>query len=92
MYKMKDIFSLFLAISVITVSGVGLYIYNNKTDMFSDDDSSSQNEKHSENEDIYENQYNDIEHYEEIPKTRKQKNKINTKKNKKTNGVTKRKY
>ena len=88
---MKDTLSMFLAISVLAIGGTGLYMYRNKNDDSSEDDSSYQNERHLENEDVYENQFNSDENYEEKPKTRRQKNKVNTKKNKKTTG-TKRRY
>ena len=88
---MKDSLSLFLAISVLAIGGAGLFIYKNKNDEYSEDDSSYQNEKQIDNEDLYENQLNDDENYEEKTKSRRKKNKINTKKNKKTTG-TKRRY
>jgi hypothetical protein len=88
---MKDTLSMFLAISVLAIGGTGLYMYRNKNDDSSEDDSSYQNERQLENEEVYENQFNSDENYEEKPKTRRQKNKVNTKKNKKTTG-TKRRY
>jgi hypothetical protein len=88
---MKEALSMFLAISVLAIGGTGLYMYRNKNDDSSEDDSSYQNERQLENEDVYENQFNSDENYEEKPKTRRLKNKVNTKKNKKTSG-TKRRY
>jgi hypothetical protein len=88
---MKEALSMFLAISVLAIGGTGLYMYRNKNDDSSEDDSSYQNERQLENEEVYENQFNSDENYEEKPKTRRQKNKVNTKKNKKTSG-TKRRY
>jgi hypothetical protein len=83
---MKDLFSAFLAISILTVGGLGLYMYNNSDDTSSDNDEPyNQTKNYNENED-----YND-EIFEETPRVKKQKNKANTKRNKKTDG-TKRRY
>jgi hypothetical protein len=83
---MKDLFSAFLAISVLSVGGLGLYIYNNRDATSSDNDESyDKSENYNENE-----EYND-EIFEEKPRVKKQKNKANTKRNKKTDG-TKRRY
>ena len=83
---MKDIISTFLAISILTVGGLGLYMYNNKDEHNSSDDESYTN---AENESDKQNDIDEI--FQENLKTRKQKNKITTKKNKKMD-KTKRRY
>jgi hypothetical protein len=83
---MKDIISTFLVISILSVGGLGLYMYNNK-----DDHNSSDDETYADIDNEY-NKQNDVdEFFEENLKNRKQKNKIITKKNKKTD-KTKRRY
>lgn len=83
---MKDIISTFLAISILTVGGLGLYMYNNK-----DEHNSSEDESYT-NFDNESDKQNDIdENVQENLKIRKQKNKITTKKNKKMD-KTKRRY
>jgi hypothetical protein len=84
---MKETILACLAITVISIGGLGLYVYNNKPDTSSDED----NKKY--NETFFYNETNDDRNDEVLEdkfKIKKQ-NKVNTKRNKK-NGGTKRRY
>jgi hypothetical protein len=82
---MKDLISAFLAISVLSVGVLGMYMYSNKEDNNSDDETFQENNYSPE----ILNEQDDI--YEETPKSHKQKGKTITKKNKKMNN-SKRRY
>ena len=85
---MKEIISAFLAISILSVGGLGLYMYNNKDDVLSDDG----DEKYNKHENYNENEELNYEIFEEKqPKHRKNKIKVNTKRNRKNDG-TRRRY
>jgi hypothetical protein len=58
---MKEIISAFLAISILSVGGLGLYMYNNKDDVSSDDG----DEKYNKHENYNENEELNYEIFEE---------------------------
>jgi hypothetical protein len=86
---MKETILACLVISIISIGGLGLYVYNNKHDTSSDEDNKKYNKNY--NETFFYNEP-DEDHNDEVLEDKfkiKKQNKANTKRNKKNDGTKK---